>query len=488
VTDPRITIGLQQTGAAAEPVAAALDSVRPVVRIGGQLHPSAAAAAAALVSMLARIHPHTILDGDAPVGHSPWDAGTVQAVVARLDGVRRAATRPPEQDFVIGVGTSGPADLWVGGDDWTVLLGRDEQPIGAGSTGYGIQAAAALAAAEVLKVTLGPLGFMHRSVGERFVWNLIDHQLRPAPVTPAVGPPPPLVLFGAGSVNSSAAAMLTMLPRAGTAVVVDPDVFDRRRNPYRYPAALPTTTGSKAAWVAGILRDAGWGVRAQPVDVAMWATNQPAPGFAGIAVSSVDRVDARVDVADVLAHTTLSLGVAGLALHLQREHPADDAACPYCQYVAVGHPITQVQQLADLTGLPLDRVAELIDGAPLTEGDVAIAIGAGRISPAAGAELVGRRIDDLVHRAYAEASVPAAGSEPVLVSAPCVSWMAGVLATSEVAKAAAGLPLVDRRVDLDLSGLPLGAVRRLPRDRSGRCLCASPFRQRAAHRLYGDQR
>jgi hypothetical protein len=367
LTDPRTTIGLQQTGAAAEPVAAALDSVRPVVRIGGQLHPSAAAAAAALVSMLARIHPHISVDGDAPVGPSPWAAGTVQAVVARLDGVRPAATRPPEQDFVIGVGTSGPADLWVGGDDWTVLLGRDEQPIGAGSTGYGIQAAA-LAAAEVLKVTLGPLGFMHRSVGKRFVWNLIDHQLRPAPVTPVVGPPPPLVLFGAGSVNSSAAAMLAMLPRAGTAVMVDPDMFDQRRNPYRYPAALPATTGSKAAWVAGILRDGGWSVRAEPVDVATWAMRQPAPGFAGIAVSSVDRVDARADVADVLARTTLSLGVAGLALHLQREHPTDDAACPYCQFVAVGHPITQMQQIADLTGLPLGRVVELIDGAQLTGG------------------------------------------------------------------------------------------------------------------------
>jgi hypothetical protein len=261
VTDPRITIGLQQTVAAAEPVAAALDSIRPVVRIGGQVHPSAAAAAAALVSMLARIHPHTAVDGDAPVGPSPWAAGTVQAVLARLDGVQPAATRPPEHDFVIGVGTSGPADLWVGGDDWTVLLGRDEQPIGAGSTGYGIWAAAALAAAEVLRVTLGPLGFIHRPVGERFVWNLIDHQLRPAPVTAAVGPPPPLVLFGAGSVNSSAAAMLAMLPRAGMAVVVDPDMFDPRRNPYRYPAALPTTMGGKAGWVAGILRGAGWRVR-----------------------------------------------------------------------------------------------------------------------------------------------------------------------------------------------------------------------------------
>jgi hypothetical protein len=487
VTDPRITIGLQQTPAAAEPVAAALDSIRPVVRVAGQLHPPAAAAAAALVSMLARIHPHTTIDGDAPVGPSPWAAGTVQAVMAGLDGVRPAATRPPEQDFVIGVGTSGPADLWVGGDDWTVLLGRHEQPIGTGSTGYGIQAAAALAAAEALKVTLGPLGFIHRSVGERFVWNLIDHRLQPAPVAPVAGPPPPLVLFGAGSVNSSAAAMLAMLPCAGMAVVVDPDVFDQRRNPYRYPAALPTTMGDKAGWVAGILRGGGWTARAEPVDVATWMTSQPAPGFAGIALSSVDRVDARADVADVLAHTTLSLGVAGLALHVQREHPADDAACPYCQYMAVGHPITQVQQIADMTGLLLGRVVELIEGAPLTEGDVAIAIGAGWISAAAGADLVGRRIDDLVQGGYAEASVPAAGSEPVMVSAPCVSWMAGVLAASEVAKAAAGLPLVDRRVDLDLSGLPFGAVRRLPRDRSGRCLCGSPFRQRAARRLYGDQ-
>jgi hypothetical protein len=193
----------------------------------------------------------------------------------------------------------------------------------------------------------------------------------PAPAgarDPFVGPPPPLVLFGAGSVNSSAAAMLAMLPRAGTAVMVDPDMFDQRRNPYRYPAALPATTGSKAAWVAGILRDGGWSVRAEPVDVATWVMRQPAPGFAGIAVSSVDRVDARADVADVLARTTLSLGVAGLALHLQREHPADDAACPYCQFVAVGHPITQMQQIADLTGLPLGRVVELIDGAQLTGG------------------------------------------------------------------------------------------------------------------------
>ena len=123
----------------------------------------------------------------------------------------------------------------------------------------------------------------------------------------------------------------------------------------------------------------------------------------------------------------------------------------------------------------------------MTGDDMAIVRGAGRISSTASGDLVGRRLDDLIHRAYAEASVPAAGGEPVTVSAPCVSWMAGVLAASEVAKAAAGLPLVDRRVDLDLSGLPLGVVRRLPRDASGNCLCASPFRQRAARRLYGDR-
>lgn len=72
----------------------------------------------------------------------------------------------------------------------------------------------------------------------------------------------------------------------------------------------------------------------------------------------------------------------------------------------------------------------------------------------------------------------------VTVSAPFVSWLAGVVLAAEVDKFARGLPILDRRVELDLSGVPAGVVRRLPPDPTGRCLCQSPVRRRWARALY----
>jgi hypothetical protein len=39
-------------------------------------------------------------------------------------------------------------------------------------------------------------------------------------------------------------------------------------------------------------------------------------------------------------------------------------------------------------------------------------------------------------------------------------------------------------MDLDLTGLPQGLVRRPPADATGRCVCASPFRRRWMKRMY----
>jgi hypothetical protein len=47
--DPRLTIGTQATGAGADAVRAALDTLRPVVRVESSLHPLAANAAGALL-------------------------------------------------------------------------------------------------------------------------------------------------------------------------------------------------------------------------------------------------------------------------------------------------------------------------------------------------------------------------------------------------------------------------------------------------------
>jgi len=67
-----------------------------------------------------------------------------------------------------------------------------------------------------------------------------------------------------------------------------------------------------------------------------------------------------------------------------------------------------------------------------------------------------------------------------------VSWFAGVLAAVEIVKQLRGLPLLDRRVDVDLSGLPPGLVRRPTADTSGRCLCRSGTRTRWYRAMYDD--
>jgi hypothetical protein len=94
---------------------------------------------------------------------------------------------------------------------------------------------------------------------------------------------------------------------------------------------------------------------------------------------------------------------------------------------------------------------------------------------------VGRRLADLLGHLNADAPFRTTVGT---VTAPFVSWFTAVLLAAELAKASAGIPLVERRVECDLRTLPSGVVRRLPSDPTGRCLCSAPARRRLAHRLY----
>lgn len=71
MTDPRISLGPDVVGTAGETVLEALDNVRPIVRVGADIGPTAAKAAAALGLVLARVFPHTVIDGDADLGTNP---------------------------------------------------------------------------------------------------------------------------------------------------------------------------------------------------------------------------------------------------------------------------------------------------------------------------------------------------------------------------------------------------------------------------------
>lgn len=220
----------------------------------------------------------------------------------------------PTVDIAVAVGTDAAADLYVGGDDWTAAVSATPLAIASRSSGLGIHAAACFAAAEVSKRVLAPLGLPVVALPAEFVWNLLDHQLA------AAADPggrrrarARVAAFGCGSVGSSAMAVLVCIdPLTGDIWPVDPDIIDPTRNPYRYPALTGEEANAKAIWAAELMTAAGWTARPTQGDVASWVAAQPSPGLHGIALSSVDTIEGRRDVADVLAATTVSAGVAGL--------------------------------------------------------------------------------------------------------------------------------------------------------------------------------
>ncbi|GAA4733783.1 hypothetical protein GCM10023328_11570 [Modestobacter marinus] len=507
--DPRLRLigGPDGRSPHAADVLARLDGTRVVIRTGPDMTGAHTVALAAFVGLVARLFGHVALDPPVPLSPNWWGAVDSDALLTALLPVRPTPTAPPVSEVTVTFGNQvAPGHLAVGGDDYTVRLARVPQPLGdpAGHA-LGVHAAACLAVSQLLGEVLGPVGHPGVRLEGLYVTNLIDYRLTAAPsLSPvAFSAPLSLAVAGVGSVGTSAAALLAgclapaLAPDARPAggqlfelIAVDSDILDPSRNPFRYPALLGTESGHKATWLAERLNTLGLTAHGVPTPVAEWTRARDRPGFDGLLLSSVDTLAGRLDVTDVLARETLSLGVAGLALHAQRERFADGLACPFCDYVSAAPPLTQAGAHAETTGLPVTRILALLqpDGR-LTPLDVDLAIQAGRLPAERRERLIGAPLTDLVRQAYAEMELrgPIADDGVLAVAAPQISWFAGVLAAVEVIKQLRGLPLVDRRVDADLAGLPPGLVRRSPADSTGRCLCHSGVRRRWYRGLYTDQ-
>ena len=498
MSDPRVR--MLDPGADPGPALHALDSLAIDVCIGSDLSTTIAGAAAALVAMCARIFAHVTVTGNAALVVNPWRAESVAEVLDVCASIRPEASAEATQRIRVAIGhVEGEADLWLGGGAYTIRCGRQQQSLDADQVArfghaLGVHAGACLVVADLMKTALAGLGHQFVMLGDWFVWNLLDYRLTEAPAPERVETNrtrkrrEPSVLFaGTGSVGTSAVAVLAMSPGVrGVAQCVDLEAFDEARNPFRYPALSGGVDGAKSTWAVRLLSDAGWSATGFVGDVGQWCVTQSDPGFDGLVVSSVDTASARFAVADVLARQTCSIGVAGLALHAQVEYLGDGLACPYCDFVSMEPVLSQADVIANHLGLDINRVIELQQaGSVVTETDVAQVVAAGRVAPENACTLVGRRIDDLIARVYAEATLPAAGSQEgaVAVAAPHVSWFAGVLGAAEVAKLANGLPALDRRVDVDLVGIPQGFTERRPADMSGRCACGSGHRRRWAERF-----
>lgn len=511
--DPRLrllgaTASDSNTGAAA--ILQRLDETEVLITVDAAATPAALVAVGAFVTMIARLVPTITVESDGDLPPNWWQAASWEDLLDRLSAVRPVPANPSSRQVTVGFGIPTPGcDLYVGGGDWNVVISNSPVSLEEGSChALGVHAAACLAVSQVLIKVLGDLGFPGVPVQERIETNLIDHGLHtisceqpptsPAGTTTALA----VAFLGVGSVGTSALALLATvcspdlnqpgeaLPKV-TITTVDKDVFDPDRNPYRYPALLGDETEAKATGMATRLQRLGIPATAVDQDVATWNMTKDSPGWHGVVVSSVDTLTGRLDVADVLGKRTVSAGVSGTALHVQWEGFGDGYACPFCDFVRADPPLTQAGVYAQITGLAVSRVLALLqDGAVLNASDVDVAVAAGKVPAHRRDSLVGAPLSDLVRQAYAEAEVrphgAEQGAEVVAVASPQVSWFAGVLIAAELVKDMLGLPTLQRRVDLDAGGLPAGAVRLVPADNSGTCVCQSGIRRRWYRTLYAD--
>lgn len=522
VTDPRLRLlgtGDIESPAAsgrettAETVLRRLDETEVVVAVASDADASARVAAAAFIAMVARLVPGVIVDSEGDLPSNWWQAASWTDLLGRLEAVRPVTDLPPTRGITVGFGLLEPGcDFYVGGGDWNVVISTGPVPLESGNEhGLGIHAGGCLAVSQVLVKLLGDLGFPGVEVAGMVETNLIDHGLHQVDTQElsSGGQLAQLLaaVLGVGSVGTSAIALLAtacspvLNPKSSIATsmaaalelsAVDKDVFDPNRNPFRYPALLGGETGKKATGVVDRLNSLGLSATPFDGDVAAWNVAQDAPGWNGVLISSVDTLTGRLDVADVLGERTLSAGVAGTELHVQWERFADGYACPFCDFVRADPPLTQAAVYAEVTGIPVARVLALLqDGALLEASDVDMAIGAGRVPSHRRDALVGAPLSDLIRQAYAEAELrpqgapPGAGGDVVAVASPQVSWFAGTLVAAEVIKHMLGLPTVNRRVDLDVAGLPAAMVRSPPADPTGTCICHSGVRRRWYRMLYG---
>ena len=481
--DPRVRLATLGTTTDREAILDAL--ARPRIHILIPRHPLShhVSCAASLFALACRVFPNTAaVSINAPMPPNPWG---VCDLTRAMEVQPRAPDRrhPTPQTVIVAVGAvDAHADYYVDGDDWTACVSTSASTPSFAAPihgGLGLQAAAALVVNEILKSTLAELGLRTNRLVGTLAWNLLDYALQPRTGLPSASPQsPPLLFAGAGSLGSSAIAALAFTSLDANVDVVDDDIFDTAHNAYRYPAATRTTRGPKPEWIRDLAIGSNLSVTSHPRQIRDWAHERTLPGFDGTAIITMDRVDARLEAASILPRQTIAAGVSGLSFQVHRAVATDcENACSYCLYVDAALPHDQVDAYAELTGIAPARVLQLLNGESLTLDDLSCFPDR--------ADLIGCRLDDLVREAYAEATVTLGHHTPVAeITAPQVSWLTGVVIAAEILKDALDYPPLNRRLRVDLRGLPLGVTDRPPPDPTGRCICRSLIRQAAATSWY----
>ena len=472
-TDPRIALlGDLGLGRAAADLLKRFDSTTVAINTD----PQHADLALSIANLAARLWSNVQVIGSAAAITVPiFGSGPVSEIAERLvRGVRLGTPAATSGQLVVAVGTSNAqADLYVTADAWSVRISGSTASTLGGDPGPATTAAAALAVAELFRLTIPEMPGV-RLGARTFDWNLVDYGLSSARSSPGRD----LVqatCFGAGSVGSSFVMAMLLARAEGDIDLVDDDLL-QARNRLRYPLWIGPQSGPKVRWIASVTH--GSLLRVHPHQARAADHTDRLDKLPTLAIAAVNSAEARRDIADALARETLNAGVDGLRFHVSRHGFDDGYACVYCPYLDVEPAMSQVDVYTELSGLDGGRVADLLSGSRLSEEDVSQMVSAGRLDGDDGADLVGGRLEDVARaRLYAAAAVP--GFANVAISAPFVSALAGAILAAETLKTASPDLVLDRRVDVDLSGWPTGLTSRPSQDSTGRCLCQSTHRRRA---------
>lgn len=310
-------------------------------------------------------------------GVAPLPTDVVERIAHRLheiDPDRPPYTGMPRGDALhLHIGANpGIGEIAAVADGHGVRLRRRGHPfpqlVGA-ATGLGAVITAATLTAEAFKTIVPIKPNRHRLVDALdFCPVMLDAPLRPGPV-PHLDR---VALIGCGAIGTAIGLILRALEVRGSLTVVDPETFDDP-NVTTYSLGGRDDAAVHLAKVELLARELpGVAVRplrgtAQDVIAAIDGETIPMPL---IVFGGVDSIDARHEIAGVHADLTLDGSTGGdTGTRVSLAEATATGPCVRCYFPNA--PVTAVtveQQLADKTGLPLNRIAV---GDALTPDDLA---------------------------------------------------------------------------------------------------------------------
>jgi molybdopterin/thiamine biosynthesis adenylyltransferase len=271
-------------------------------------------------------------------------------------------------DFIIGIGSPGTATINIAIDGYRIEVGPAARS-GPNPNPLSALVAACIAAGEALKSLLGTQSRMRViPLCEPYLLEL-DIVLDQRVTLPETLLLDDVVICGVGAVTHALLWILERWPGRveGRLTLVDRDAYDTS-NGQRY-IGMVTNTGAKVADWARRLMAAHPALDVEPIklDLNTYFASRP---MAKLAIAGLDSEESRRHLALKLVPTIVNLWTSGESAGASLHHLDGLGHCLHCAYPEKGEHASEITRFANLTGLSLERVSELLDTvAPLTVAD-----------------------------------------------------------------------------------------------------------------------